>query len=72
MQTNLLTRSSKETSMSDFEILSADFSATSVKVVAHTTKAQQRIWGGVSCEIPKSKLPEFYDMMLEEGFSVDF
>jgi hypothetical protein len=58
--------------MSDFQILFADFSATSVKVVAHTAKAQQRICGGVACEIPKSKLPEFYDMMLEEGFTVDF
>jgi hypothetical protein len=57
--------------MSDFQILDADFSATSFKVIAHTAKAQQRIWGGVSCEIPKSKLPEFYAMMLEEGFSVD-
>jgi hypothetical protein len=58
--------------MSDFQILFADFSATSVKVLAHTPEAQKRIWGGVACEIPKSKLPEFCAMMLEEGFIVDF
>ena len=71
-QTNLSTRSSTEVSMSDFQVLPADFSATTLTFVANTTNAKDRICGGLSCEVRKSAAPDFAAKLEAEGFTVSY
>lgn len=57
--------------MSDFQILSADFNATTVEVRALTQAAKDRLgFCAISVSIRKSALPQWVAMMEAEGFTV--
>jgi hypothetical protein len=58
--------------MSDFQILSADFNATTIEVVALSQRAKDRLgFCAVSVSIRKSALPQWVAMIEAEGFSVN-
>ena len=59
--------------MADFQILSSNFNATTITVVALSQRAKERLGCGVSAvsaEIRKSALPAFVCQMEVEGFVV--
>jgi hypothetical protein len=57
--------------MADFQVLPADFSATTTRVVCATTAAKERHCGAASLDIRKSALPDFAARMEAEGFCIE-
>ena len=57
--------------MADFQVLPADFSATTTRVVCASQAAKERQCGAASIDIRKSALPDFAARMQAEGFRVE-
>jgi len=56
----------------DFQILPSDFNETTVTFVALTESAKEAIYGGVSVQIRKSRVPGYVEMLETSGFVISF